>query len=299
MSRVGIFPQMPEAEYRELQAANWSTLKHFRRSPAHVKFEMDSESKPSFEQNLGTIQHMAICEPAKFVNQYFVLPEFQWNSKQAKENAVSVLTKAEVIPASRDPEELLSLRKSELLEVLCEGGRKPIEQDVYQTCREMSRAIWANKFAKKLLEGCTLTEASMLWNDSATGVYCKGRVDLYHERLGYLIDLKTTDNASFYAFRASVERFGYAPQLAHYKNGLEALGKKVKQVILLAVENRPPYGVAIYALSEGAINTSKVLLEEYLRRWQYCLQTDSWPSYQQEPQDMDLSERGYNQLEAL
>ena len=293
----GIVPNLPEAEYRNAPGANWSTLKHFRKSPAHVKHSIDNPGKSSSEQSLGIIQHCAICEPEVFLRKYFVLPEFQWNSNQAKADAIESFIEAELIYPEM-AQDVVKLKKDELIYMFCEGGKVPIERSTFESCLGMSKAIWANKYAKKLIEGCSLAEAAIFWIDPATGVECKGRVDLFHERLGYLIDLKTTDNAAFHAFRSSIERFDYAPQLTHYKNGLEVLGKRVSQLLFLAVESSPPHGVAIYALSEGAINTSKVLLEEYLRRWQFCTQHNKWPSYQEEPQDMDLSERGYNKLEA-
>ena len=64
-----------EKEYQEREAANWSILKYFERSPAHAREAIKTRGfPPSDAQKLGTITHDAVLSPKTFSQKYFVLP---------------------------------------------------------------------------------------------------------------------------------------------------------------------------------------------------------------------------------
>lgn len=288
---------MTDAEYLDLKAANWSTIQHFRRSPAHVKWHMENDSISTESLSLGSLQHAVLLEPDAVEGRFAVLPEITWNSKASKAETVKRLVEREMLPP--DAVDLaVGFKRQELLDyVAYRFPKQLVSQEIFERCRDISRAVWGNPIAAKLLMEATHKEKVASWKCRETGAPCKGRVDAYIQPRGFLIDIKTTRDASFYAFRSAIERYGYVCQVAHYRAGLIAAGHDVNACIIIAVENEPPYGVAIYNLINTAISAAEVLVKDYLAKWVACTQTDYWPSYNDEPQDIDLSESGYRRLE--
>lgn len=88
-------------------------------------------------------------------------------------------------------------------------------------------------------------------------VRCK--VDYYVERLGLIIDLKTTKDARAKAFSRAIvdENHMYHVQAAFYIDLLRSLNKKVNKFLFIAVENFDNFRVAFFELSESAISLGR------------------------------------------
>ena len=77
-------------EYNEIDAINWSTLKHIQRSPAHFKYLLDNPPKQTAAQSFGVAVHEAILEPDKFQENYIIAPDLDKRTKAYKEWAETV-----------------------------------------------------------------------------------------------------------------------------------------------------------------------------------------------------------------
>lgn len=87
-----------------------------------------------------------------------------------------------------------------------------------------------------------------------------------------LIDLKTTVDASEFGFRQSIRKFRYDIQAAIYLTGWNELNPDDPRdhFIWVALENRPPYACACYALSETTLGTAEHS-EEWPYGWRHML----------------------------
>jgi len=81
------------------------------------------------------------------------------------------------------------------------------------------------------------------WEDSDTGVYCKGKTDYIKEENGrkILVDIKTTQDHSQRAFMGSCYKYGYDRQSAFYMDGFEA-----DEFWFIVIEKTEPFDVGIY-----------------------------------------------------
>ena len=196
------------------------------RSPVHLLHELTTptEKKSTWEMKIGTLVDLAILSPLDFAK-YQALPEGVKKDSWKYEDL-----------RARFGEECL------------------VKEADYSRIVGMAAAVLRHPAASVLLNHAASTpQISLVWDDPTTGARCKGRPDLFLEGFGpaglnIVVDLKTTHDGSPGAFFRSVFEFGYYRQLAYYKRGFEALGKRVDQCLLLVVESSAPYCVAVYQL---------------------------------------------------
>ena len=89
------------------------------------------------------------------------------------------------------------------------------------------------------------------------GVKVRCKVDYYVERLGLIIDLKTSKDATNKSFSKAIADNAYHVQAAFYIDLLASLNKKVNKFLFIVVENFDDFRVAFYELSETAISLGR------------------------------------------
>ena len=62
---IGAHPYMTEAQYREVDAINISSLKHMSRSPAHYRAALEHPREATQAQLLGSMLHATVAEPQR------------------------------------------------------------------------------------------------------------------------------------------------------------------------------------------------------------------------------------------
>lgn len=75
------------------------------------------------------------------------------------------------------------------------------------------------------------------------------------KRNRYILDIKTCQDASPQAFKSSIYKYAYHLQACFYS---EALGYDPSEFRFIAIENKYPYDVAVYSLSEDLIEKGKL-----------------------------------------
>jgi hypothetical protein len=125
-----------------------------------------------------------------------------------------------------------------------------------------------------------------------TGLELKCRVD-YLTESGWLIDLKSTQDASLSGFQRSVANFRYHVQAAHYLNVYRlATGETPRGFAFITVEKTAPYAVQVFEASPNLIQAGSLEAMRNLRALAAALDTYSletpWPSYSQELVQLDL-----------
>jgi hypothetical protein len=169
-------------EYRAIPALNSSKLKELRRTPAHFKAALEAPEKPptAVQQkafNKGTaFDTLLLRGKAHLDAQVAIDLDINKNKKEYKE------FKAEAEAA----------------------GKMILSQEDYQACFKMLDASLKKYQWKKIFASAGHPHRILIWQDEATGLWCKAELDFLTED-GVLVDLKTTADAGFWFFAATPE----------------------------------------------------------------------------------------------
>jgi hypothetical protein len=283
------------ADYHASPYASASRLKLLKRSPAHMKHQMENPEPPTPQMIIGSATHSAILEPDLFVKEWGRLPEGDGRSKAVKDAKLELLTQF-------GAEAFRYLPAKDYI----------LKPDVYDNILAMRDSVLGNELAADLLDGAA-TEVSHYWTERRTQsrigavgpaatkqqsektfhVECKARIDALPRegsRWGNcVVDIKTTADASAREFQRSVHNFGYHLQAAHYLSAAERL-----RLIFVVVERDAPHCVAIYELDEDALELGREERDSLLGQWALCEAEeaagglDAWPGFPVEVQELSL-----------
>ncbi|MEM6260470.1 MAG: PD-(D/E)XK nuclease-like domain-containing protein [Planctomycetota bacterium] len=253
---LGLNTDLPADQYHALKLASNSLLSKMLQSPAHARYAMSNPSPTTPALKMGSAIHTAVLEPGLYDTAYYQLQhKLDRRTKAGKQQWNDLLL-------TYGDDYILTAEEGELV-------------------AQVRHAVMTHPLAKALLANREHTEASMLWRDEATGVCCRARADAVVEFNGkrFLVDLKTTQDASPRSFERSIFNFGYHRQAAHYLAGAEAVGIPAQGFAIIAVEKTAPYGCAVYMLEQPAVLAGDTQRMRLLERWAECEATGEWPGY--------------------
>lgn len=296
---VGVHPGISFPVYHSWFAASNSRLTTLRRSPAHLKAEME---KPTDSANLllGRACHAAILEPDDFAKHYLLAERCEAMKKTDGKRC----SNAGIIYNGG----LGWLCGVHGGDAMTDPGVTILTKADYECAIKVRDAVHAHR-ARHLLPQVHGRELSIAWDDETTGVRCKARLDGHSPAIagGVVVDIKTTKDASKREFERSIHAYGYHRQGALYLEGVNAVGLPAEHFAIIAIEKEPPYAVAVYRLDEGALGVgSQEVFGELtpdgrkgglLARYAECLRTDEWPGYDENVQDVALPPWAFSQSE--
>jgi len=241
----GIYSRAQVPHYDLIQAVNYSSLKALARSPKHYQHYRLNGTRESRDMFKGTLGHIAILEPERFVREYSV---FEGKRKSGKEwEAFKLANK----------------------------GRELIKADDLLEAIAMRDAVRADALASAYLANGA-HEATLVWVDQDTGLKCKGRVDwLRNDHV--LVDVKTTRDATPHWFSRDVARLMYHVQCAMYLDAVETLTGEEARFVVLAIEKTEPYDVVTFDVPEATIIAGRDEYRRLLRLLMQCQQDKRWP----------------------
>jgi hypothetical protein len=244
------------ADYDAIRAINYSGLKVFARSPAHYYAQyLDPNREPRVEtpaMKLGSASHCAVLEPSEFEKRYVIAPDgLDRRTKDGKAAYAELEQLGKIILSAAD----------------------------YKAVQGVARSVRAHPAAGDLL-GPGNAEVTVCWRDSSTGEDCKGRLD-YLTESGFIVDLKTCEDAREPAFERAVATFGYHRQAAWYLDGVNANGPLAQAYMIVAVEKKPPFACAFYYFNDEALIAGRNANAMLLQRFSECRQKNFWPGYQE------------------
>ncbi len=263
----GVYRNIAEADYHALPYVSASRLSRLAESSMlHVAYDSVQPSEPTPQMVLGTAIHAAILEPERFEATYIESPYSDFRSKDARE--------------WRDEK--------------TQKGHRILSSDSMATVMLAAQRVWEHPSASRLLAARTDTELTIIWDDEATALRCKARIDAVAS-LGdrsVLVDIKTTRSAQAVQFAKSIVNLGYHIQLAWYLRALAQSGfSDVNDALIIAVENEPPCAVQVFRLGVRAIGEGHREANRLLELWR----TDA--RYPTDVTDIDLPEWAYNKKE--
>jgi hypothetical protein len=274
--KPGTYTGIPAEEYHAWKAANYSTLKRFKQSAAHAREIMVNPPVQTDSMALGTRVGEALLEPGVFANGYIVAADV--GDRRFKEAKAKYKAFQE------------------------EAGDKTILTTVEMHKTKMMRDSIANHpLVQEIMAGDGVAEMSFVWEDSATGVLCKGRTDWYGSLWGNHVacDLKTTKLCSPGGWPREIANFQYHVQAAFYLDGLNAVSADERHWLWWCVENTSPFLSAVYQADPMVIEEGRRVYRAYLRAWLTCQETGVWAGYPEGLSIVDIPHWAYTSDEDL
>ena len=77
-------------------------------------------------------------------------------------------------------------------------------------------------------------------------------LDVYNKDADIIVDLKTTQDSSYYGFASSVKKFKYYKQAAFYMDAVRA-----QEFYIVAIEKNPPFSINIIQLGDNLIDMGR------------------------------------------
>lgn len=218
------------------------------KSPFHakyLKYGRDMWSKPA---TAGTIAHQLLLEGNE--DGIVLVDAADWRTNAAKEARNAALA----------------------------DGKNPILIHQIEDIRRMVNAARVAIDQSELagIFGSGQPEVTVDWEDN--GIVCKARPDYLTK--DWHISVKTTEASAEPVswVRRQMNPNGYDFGLAFYKRGLEKNDIRVEHR-LLVIEQNPPFGVSILALTASKWAIADALVDEAIKTWAKCLETATFPGY--------------------
>lgn len=244
---------MPMEKYAALPHTNFSKLKLLAKSPAHFRHGLVEEREDTDALKLGRGVDLAVFEPERFGFLCTVAPDVDRRTKAGKEEWAKFC-------AAND-------------------GKEILKADEWADCLALQKAILSDATAKRYVTGGK-SQVTLLWEHALLDNYSlplKGRVDFETE--DFLVDLKTTRDASPQGFMRQAWNYEYWIQASMYLDGYEAITGKRKKFALVAAEKAAPHVVQVYLVPDALLAMGR---EEYVRRLAVlasCRIDSRWPGY--------------------
>ena len=226
---------MPNKEYHSLDARSSTDLRNILKSEELFMSKLNEIIEPTKAMQQGTALHTYFLEREKFKDEVSV-----------KSSDIKLTTKA--------GKEWVAEQKDKII----------IDEEFFNIFPIIEEKI-DNK-ASDIFKIGGLTEASFFWKDKYD-IDCKCRPDYISSDFSYMIDLKTTADASPRGFKSSVIKFNYAVQAQFYLRGIEkSTNQKPSKFYFIAIEKTKPYHVEVYDLDETWLSISDKDIDEALYR---------------------------------
>tara|TARA_R100001082_G_scaffold57951_1_gene32015 strand:+ start:2793 stop:3587 length:795 start_codon:yes stop_codon:yes gene_type:complete len=227
-----------EAYYGDFDFVTNSQLGLIKKSPlVYEHFKTNPDLRPETKAlEFGRAFHMCMLEPEKFDER--VLPEPEGINKRTK--------------AGREELAMFMLKNQDNIVL--------DQKSFYSLIGMRNRLFSSHECMDYLSNG--VSEQVQVWKDTDSGVLCKCKADYWKDNEKTLVDIKTTQDSSFYSFKGSAYKYGYDRQSAFYGDGFKA-----ERFIFIVIEKSAPYNIGIYECSAEFIEEGrekyKNLLSQY------------------------------------
>lgn len=233
------------------------------KSPLHAWFnhpQLNPDYQPTHSANfdLGTSVHAAFLEGDKFASKVATIDANDWRTKAAQEHRA----------AARD------------------AGMTPLLTSEWNRVSEMVEAIrqqLAERDDDPPLFNVGKPEQTLIWEDEATGVICRARLDWLHDSMRAVDDLKSIPSARGSANPFDWQRtfwgIGADIEARFHSRGVRALTGRWPKFRFVVVETQAPYVLSVVDLAPSAEALADKKIERALAIWKDCLERDEWPGY--------------------
>jgi exodeoxyribonuclease VIII len=231
METHGLHVGIPAEAYHASDYVSPSRAKSALVSALQYKYDCDHPSEPTREMDFGTLAHAMFLEPDSLPIKFAVWTGGRrfgnvWNQFEQANADKNILTAAE-----------------------------------YRTAIKVRDALHNHPAVAQLVKDDGYREVVVRWQDKATGLECRGRIDYY--RQCDLVDLKTIQSVTDRAIVSNCLRYNYPMSMAAYHSGLQHLGFD-SEPSLIFVSSKPPHDVNVKVVEADE-------LEFGYRKWRKAL----------------------------
>jgi len=259
---------IPYEQYHAVEALRSGDLAYLMQSPAHLIAHRLANKPPSPAMELGKIFHIGIEEPLKLKELLVVEPTFVGKTKDGRDSERSAEAR------QKKAEWYASLRKDVIV----------LNQEEADRMVGMLNAINNHKLVSRLIRD-GLRESSGFVEDPETGILLKFRPDLISEKKNYVVDFKTTRNASHQFFINQIfSSRGNSPFYilngAHYAHCAKLTkGCNGDSFIIVAIESEAPFGINVFPLDSYCLEVGEKIRSRLTKLYAECSKSGIWPSY--------------------
>lgn len=245
-----------------------SSLKKLKVSPAHYKDEDKEEETEALI--FGSAYHCFVLEPDKFENEYYI-----FNDK--------AICEALIGGGYKSPRSTKAYKEWQESELRIIGDKKVITQDVMEHIRAMKERLLSHPHARMLLSNGINEQAYKGKIETETGyINIKFKPDHVNDKKKFIVDLKTTADASLDGFTKHAADLDYHIQAAYYADLMELTSSDGRgySFFFIAQEKKKPYAFNIFEASPQFISQGRYEYEMLLLLYKYCIDNNTWPGYQ-------------------
>jgi hypothetical protein len=251
----GIYPNLSNEDYHAAKGISRSGIMKIKRSPLHYyKSYLCPDriiKEPTIDMQIGNAVHAALLEPDKFYERYCGAPKLNRTRKADKEIWQDFQTQ--------------------------NADKHVFDKKTWDKINDMAYSLACNKDVESLLAG-TKKEASLFFTEEYSGVLCKARPDAFHSN--YVIDIKTSQDASELGFSRDMHAYGYHIQAAMIQAALMDIETtSIDDFIFVIVEKEPPYAIAIHKMGRKSLEKGGQQFLENVFKYKTCMQSGNWHSY--------------------
>jgi hypothetical protein len=280
---------LPFRDYLAIDAVSQSLLKVVgSRSPAAAKWEREHPSDPTPAMVLGQLVD-AMAMPVQPIEEIF---------KIAGEHHNTACETCGAEPGCP----CVSVAKGKAGQVLkkAHDGRTnlpgTVSEEQVSRARQMADELLNHPTAGPIIQR-SVHQASVLWEDRATGLLCKGRPDLLDYDEMTIWDVKSCGDGLAHGSRwpQHVLRMRYYIQPPFYIDGMEANQECFLRFGWLCVESKHPFHVAVWRTDAGWIRKGRREYKEALGTYAWCREVDEWSGYPTDPQLCEMPRYAENE----
>lgn len=255
----GAYLGVPSEEYHATEALSRSALEPALKSMAHMKYNLDNPKDESDDMKFGTFFHTSVLEPELISELYTTDSEF-----------VEAVYKAN--PESKNP------RATKIYKALMEQNEKiVVTQDDWIKCQLMTASVKMNEDYKDVVQS---GYAEVSFFGYLEGVLCKCRTDWFEPGRAFIVDLKSTRDASVEKFVDDAYRRGYHRQAAFYLDLVTQVTGIVMQAYgIVATEKEPPYLTGCHQFTSDFLGIGREEYKMAFAKYRESLKSGKYPGY--------------------
>ena len=268
----GFTPVKVDRDYYSLEEfISYSGLKNLKKSPAHYRQYKDEPLDVETDaMAFGSAYHTFILEPEKFEQNYYVFDD----------DAIYQVLIGEGFKSPRSTKQYKEWAESEMRLI---GDRKTIEKSDFQKIKDMKDKLMSHYYCRALLSGREAEYSITGTLQTSEGdINLKARPDYVKPNKHFIIDLKTTFDASADGFARAAADNDYHIQAALYSDLMEMITGDGRgwSFFFIAQEKRKPYEFNIFEASPQFIGQGRYEYEQLLKLYKMCVDENRWPGYQ-------------------
>jgi len=268
----GFTPVKVDRDYYSLEEfISYSGLKNLKKSPAHYRQYKDEPLDVETDaMAFGSAYHTYILEPEKFEQTYYVFDD----------DAIYQVLIGEGFKSPRSTKQYEEWAESEMRLI---GDRKTIEKSDFQKIKDMKDKLMSHYYCRALLSGGEAEYSITGTLQTSEGdINLKARPDYVKANKHFIIDLKTTFDASEDGFTRAAADNDYHIQAALYSDLMEMITGDSRgwTFFFIAQEKRKPYAFNIFEASPQFIGQGRYEYEQLLKLYKMCIDNNKWPGYQ-------------------